>query len=160
MGIFIDGVKLKAAAGSMQQFYATIRAVFPDSPDDGTVEAATSFIYVLVATDVFDRRFAGRLRRRLATQYKFASPVVIEESVRRIERFNELFHRASEDAPDDPEGFAEHVRCIICAILAEAGFAQDEEVVRACFPRFENAVRRIKTHLSGIKKQNHFVMKR
>ena len=162
MGFLIDKVKLKAASSSMQQFYATVRAVYPEAPDDAAVEAATAFLYVRLVNDVFDRRFAGKLRRRLPNHYKFASPVKIHESAGRIGRFNEVFLRKlQESGTPAPTQFAEHVRCLIRALLAEAGFPHDDEqLIREAFPRFENAVRRIKTHLTGIKKQNHFIMKR
>jgi len=55
---------------------------------------------------------------------------------------------------------AAHVTSVIRALLAEACPESDSrEQVKAIFPRFEEAVRRIKNHLLGIKRQPRFVMK-
>jgi len=55
--------------------------------------------------------------------------------------------------------FENNVRSVISSLLAEADIpAHDPEVMKKAFGEFDVAVRHIKAHLVGIRKQNHFIM--
>lgn len=161
MALFVDKLKLKAAARSMPQFEVSVRTLFPGEVEDAVVEAATGFLYEQVANDVFDRRFAARLRKALLKMYRSAEPDEIAGRARRIARLAEMFQRTSEDDPDSPQAaFTQHVQCVIRSMLAEAGLPfNDPEHVKASLGQFDSTMRKIKSHLEGIKRQNHFVLK-
>jgi len=164
MSLFLNKLKLNAAVHSMHQFCAIVRLVFPVGVDDGFVEAATVFLYRRLAEGVFGRRFTNKLMSMLDRQYKFATPVEVDGHLYKIARHIEIFEKQTVAATTVDSGQAEftrHVTVVVKALLAEAGFDPDDaELVRQVFPRFEDAVRRIKKHLTGIKQQSHFVLKR
>lgn len=158
MPLLVDKLKLKAAAGSLHQFLPAVRGVYPRPPADDATEAATVFLYVGLAREIFGRRFAHHLRLHLRPRYKFAIPTEIELRVLRIENRLEALTREAE--PSMADDSAAHVTTVIRALLAEAcPEFDDPRHVRAIYPRFEEAVRRIKNHLLGIKRQPRFVMK-
>ena len=163
MPFLIDKLKLKAAAGSMHQFLPVVRSMYPGIPPDEAIEAATVFLYAGLAREVFGRRFAHHLRLRLRPRYKFAIPTEIELRVLRIQNRLEAMKRDAEKYSGEASPHAQstaHVTSVIRALLAEACPESDDPAqVRAIFPRFEKAVRRIKDHLLGIKRQTRFVMK-
>jgi hypothetical protein len=138
MGLFIDPLKLKAAARSMQQFCPAVRNVFPGPVRDVVVEASTVFLYVLVCHQVFGKRFTRELRGFVAAY---------EQSL-------------AQYATDKDHEFRERIRGLITVMFTEAGYpANDPQIVSDAFTPFETAMRAIKTHLTGIKQQNHFVLK-
>jgi hypothetical protein len=163
MNIFLNTRKLKAAASSMHQFCPVVRSIYRSPPDDDVVEAATVFIYEHTAREVFGRRFADALRARLRQRYRYASPVEVETRVLRIGRNCDEFRRWEEAwaPPRDTQGeFTAYVHSVIRALLAEAGQPYDDpEVVKDMFPRFEEAARRLQTHLQGIRQQSRYVMR-
>lgn len=165
MALIVNRVKLSAAAGSMHQFCSTVRNIFPTPPSDEVVEAATVFLYLQVAREVFGGRFATRLRAALRPIYKFASAPIIDSCVVRIERELEDRHAmtartASLHMPGD--AFARSVANAIRSLIVSAGLAAepDEETLRASYPRFEEAVRSVKRHLQGIHDQSGFILRR
>ena len=163
MPLLIDKLKLKAAAGSMHQFLHVVRSMYPGIPPDEAIEAATVFLYAGLAREVFGKRFAHHLRQHLQLRFKFAMAVEIDLRVLRIENRLEALKREMErrgaESPPHVQSAA-HVTSVIRALLAEACPESDShEQVKAIFPRFEEAVRRIKNHLLGIKRQPRFVMK-
>jgi len=163
MSFLINKLKLKAAVGSMHQFLPVVRSIYPRIPPDEATEAATVFLYAGLALEIFGRRFADRLRLHLRPRYKFAISTEIERRVLRIENRLEALKREADkySAESSPHArSAAQVTSVIRALLAEACPESDEpEQVRAIYPRFEDAVRRIKKHLLGIKRQTRFVMK-
>jgi hypothetical protein len=164
MSLFVNGHKLNAAAESMHQFCGCIRMIFPDPVHDGIVEAVTGFLYIRVAEEVFGRRFAVSLQAKLRSLYKFAPFSEIESRIARIEHNIQAFDAHSVEL--DPtlmaeEEFTRHVRSVIRALLLEAANPwEDSNVVRHTFPRFENAVRTLKGHLEGIRRQSDFLIRR
>lgn len=163
MPLLINKLKLKAAAGSMHQFLPIVRTIYPRVPPDEATEAATVFLYAGLAREIFGRRFAQHLREHLRPRFKFAMAVEIDLRVLRIENRLEALKREMEkyEAESPPHvQSAAHVTSVIRALLGEAcPESDDHEQVKAIFPRFENAVRRIKNHLLGIKRQPRFVMR-
>jgi len=163
MLLVIDNLKLNAAVRSMHQFLPVARAIFPRPPCDDAVEAVTVFLYTGLAREIFGRRFARRLRLRLRALYKFAEPAEIERRVHRIEsRLAAATSTLNSRRPRIPPHLrsAAHVTGIIRAILAEGRPEDDDrDIARMTYPRFENAVHRIKKHLHGIKQQPRFVMR-
>lgn len=163
MGLLVNKRKVRAAASSMHQFLGAVRSIFIDDPDEAALEAATVYLYDRMARDVFGNRFTEAMRDQLQPLYKFASPAEIDARVGRIERVAEAEDRIvgdplPEHSPDN--AFTEHVRRVIRSLLFEAGYEfNDPHVLRATFPRFEETVRRIKTHLTGIKNQHGFMMR-
>ena len=164
MSLFVNGHKLNAAAESMHQFCGAIRTIFPDPVEDRIVEAVTGFLYVRVAEEVFGRRFAAALRAKLRTLCKFAPWSEIESRIASIEHNIEAFDAHSVEL--DPtlmaeEEFTRHVRSVIRALLLEGANPWEyTNVVRHTFPRFENAVRSLKAHLEGIRRQSDFLIRR
>jgi len=147
-----------------------VRGIFPDLVEDRIVETATRYLYVQLADDVFGSRFAALLRAGLRHVYKYAEWQEIEARIGRIERnirlFNEQEERAIEQGAATPavvgdDEFTRRVRSVIRALLYEAGSDHDDfNVIRHTFPRFDAAVRRVKSHLTGIEQQPHFVMRK
>ena len=76
MALFIDPLKLKAASRSMQQFCPPVRSLFPGPVHDVVVESATVFLYVMVARQVFGRRFTKELRETLRKRPGNGTPLV------------------------------------------------------------------------------------
>lgn len=169
MPLFVSSLKLKAAAHSMHQMCPAVRGLFPDLVEDRIVETATAYLYGQIADDVFGPRFSAALRARLRNIYKYAEWHEVESRVGRIERnirlFNEQEEKAAQAGPANPtsgdDEFTRRVRSVIRALLYEAGSDHDDfNVIRHTFPRFDAAVRRIKSHQQGISKQPHFVMRK
>jgi len=156
-----DKKKVRAAARSMHQFCPVVRLIFPDDPENEVVEATTVFLYEQLARRVFGKRFVQAMRAEWGGQFKFGTASEMAMRVARIARLAGDFEKIAVQNGDQSSGceFTEHVRGVIRSVLAEAGYrADDGELVRQVFPRFDQAVRRIKTHLNGIKQQNHFIM--
>ena len=162
MTLFVDKLKVRAAASSMHQFCSVLRAVIPVDADECMVEAATVFLYDHIARELFGRRFAKRMRALLRDRYRCGTPIEVDARVWKINRYFEEFEAAElRGCHDDQQAFTAHVRSVIRAFLAEAGMTSDNPaLVKEMFPRFENAVRTLKQHLIGIKQQSHFVMQK
>ncbi len=163
MALFIDNLKLKATTGSMHQFLAVVRAIFPTPPPDEVVEAATLYVYMHTAEGVFGKRFRERMQEAMRDELKFASAVDTESRLFRIDR-NRAEFEAAAVAADPPEcandAFMHHVHSVIRALMREGGFpTEDPGLVRLIFPRFEQAARRVRDHLMGIRDQSRFVMR-
>jgi hypothetical protein len=155
-------VKLQAASKSMHQFCNVVRSIYPCETRDDIVEAATGFLYLSVAGDVFGKRFRQRLRSVIRHRLKYITP---EDFVARIDRISmqaEAFRISefSAHAPiDDRAGYQIAVNGAIRSLLIEAGMQYDDaEVMRACFPRFEHAAARMQSHLHGIRNQNRWLI--
>jgi len=163
MALLIDGLKVRAAAGSMHQFCPVVRDVFPGEADDKVVESITLFLYLNLARDIFGRRFTRSLAGRLCGCLKFTSPAEVRSRLGRMSRkatrvreFAESMRRSK-----TPEtSFHNHIASIVQTMLAEAGQPNMSADERArTFERFDAAVRKMKDHLLGIRRQNHFLMK-
>ena len=162
MGFLIDRLKLKAAASSMHQFCPVVRGVFPDEADNKVVESITLFLYLNLAKDVFGPRFTKALGRRLCAHLKFTTPC---EARTRLGRFSRRAGRVRSTADSmlshkTPElMFQNHIASVVHTMLSEAGQDPSDSEERAqAFERFDATVRRMKEHLIGIRKQNHFLM--
>ncbi len=164
MGWFINERKVKAAANSMHQFCQVVRSIFPGHTDDGVIESATIFLYVSLSRDLFGRRFAECLSTRLRDRLKYATLSEVETRVARIARQADDLEQAA-DSVSSPRSSQEkcrnHVTSVIESLLLEAGFRSDDpQLLKETYPRFEDVVRGLKTHLLGIKEQNAVMMKR
>lgn len=163
MGLFVDRKKLKAALHSMHQFLGPVRSIFPCRVPDDVAEAALAYMYFTTASSVFDRRFTSRLELAMREKYQFATAVEIESRVNRIRHLAEAYRQAYEDARSETSisqtPFQDLVRGAIKALFVEAGREADEEIVTQYFALFEEAARRLRDHLAGIRKQNHFLMR-
>lgn len=164
MAWLVNERKLKAAANSMHQFCQQVRGIFPDNVDDRVVEAATVYLYVSLARDLFGQRFAAKLQRKLATNLKYSTAAEVEGHIARLEKQTDVLERAAhEDHPArTPEEIVRvHVVCTIQAMLSDAGFQEqrDQETIGRLYERFERAVKEMRRHLVGIKEANYFVMK-
>lgn len=162
MGLFISRRKLMAAASSMHQFCPVVRGVFPDEAEDQVVETVTVFLYLNLAQEVFGRTFARSLGKRLCRYLKFTRP---QDAVSRLGRIRRTVSRLRCEADSSatfksPEmKFANHINAIVRSMLNEAG--QDgrlHDPHDETFVRFEKAVRRMKEHLLGIKRQHIYLM--
>jgi hypothetical protein len=165
MNWFVDKLKLNAAARSMHQFCPIVRTIYPDPPSNEAVEAATVYLYAGLAQEIFGKRFTIRLREEIRNHYKYAEPIEVDLRVIRMEQRVELLRREARTQRNGNGNsqyveFTQHVHNVIRALLSEAGDGFDNpQVVKLIFPRFEEAVRRIKTHLLGIKHQSRYVMR-
>jgi hypothetical protein len=163
MGILISKPKLNAAARSMHQFCAVVRSIFICPVADEVVEAATVFLYEHVAREVFGKRFAAEIRREARLHYRAGAPMAIETRVERLGRHTEVFRRRAENAASAGSAhdeYTRHVQTVICALLVEAGAPHDDpELIKGTFPKFEDAIRRLKAHLVGIKRQSRYIMR-
>ena len=163
MGLLVNDRKLKAAALSMHQFCQEVRCIFPGDVDDRVVEAATVYLYVSLARDLFGHRFAVRLQKRLRGSLKYSTPAEVEGHVARIAKQSETLEReaasrASERTPE--EVCRAHTEAVIEAMLADAGFKDSDPAEgKKAYIKFEEAIRVIRKHLAGIKGQNYFLMK-
>ena len=165
MGWFINERKVKAAANSMHQFCQVVRSIFPGHTDDGIIESATIFLYVSLSRDLFGRRFAECLSTRLRDRLKYATVSEVKTRIARIARQADDLERAavSVSSPrcSPQEKCRNHVTSVIESLLLEAGFRSDDpQLLKETYPRFEDVVRGLKTHLLGIKEQNAVMMKR
>jgi hypothetical protein len=163
MGLLVNDRKLKAAALSMHQFCQEVRCIFPGDVDDRVIEAATAYLYVSLARDLFGHRFAIRLQKRLRGGLKYSTPAEVEGHLARIAKNSESLERAaaSESAERTPEEVCRaHTTAVIEAMLADAGFKDfDSADGKKAYIKFEAAIMVIRKHLVGIKEQNHFLMK-
>jgi hypothetical protein len=163
MNWFVDKLKLNAAARSMHQFCPIVRAIYPEPPTNEAVEAATVYLYMGLAHEIFGKRFTAQLRESVRNHYKYAEPIEVDLRVMRMEQRVELLKRGLRSQKNGNSNFVEftqHVHNVIRALLTEAGDGFDNpQVVKLIFPRFEEAVRRIKNHLLGIKHQSRYVMR-
>lgn len=162
MNWMVNQCKVKAAARSMHQFLPAVRSIFGQDVDAVALETATVFLYVRVAKEVFGRRFSDRLCGQLSALLRYISESEARVRISRLSTTAEAylaFEQASHpDAPAD-EQFRFHVRSAIKSMFDEAGLRSDDDArVRDGFAAFEDAARRIKTHMLGIKRQNRFVM--
>ncbi|MHC4776806.1 MAG: hypothetical protein ACYTBR_16305 [Planctomycetota bacterium] len=154
MGLLVNDRKLKAAAFSMHQFCQEVRCIFPGDVDDRVIEAATVYLYVSLARDLFGHRFAIRLQKRLRGNLKYSTPAEVEGHVARIARQSESLERAAASQA------TERTPAVIEAMLADAGFQDPaDEDARKAYIKFEAAIMVIRKHLVGIKEQNYFLMK-
>ncbi|MCA9295130.1 MAG: hypothetical protein KC983_01410 [Phycisphaerales bacterium] len=161
LGLTVDRRKVKAAARSFPQFCPIVRLMFPGDADDDVIEASTVFLYEKLTEVVFGKRFVQAMRQELGESFKFASAAETAMRVARIDRLANDFEKIamSGNAAAKAGDFTEHVCGVIRSMLAEAGYRTDDpELLRQTFPRFDHAVRRMKSHLTGIKQQNHFIM--
>ncbi|MEM7227652.1 MAG: hypothetical protein AAF432_02450 [Planctomycetota bacterium] len=161
LGLLLDKRKVRAAARSMHQFCPIVRLLFPEDADSEVVEASTVFLYEQLAQTVFGKRFVQAMRAEWSGTFKFATATETAMRVARINRLAGDFTKiAQEEQGSRTAGdFTDHVRGVIRSLLSEAGYRNDDpELIRETFPRFDHAVRRIKSHLTGIKEQNHFIM--
>ncbi|MHC4948586.1 MAG: hypothetical protein ACYTG1_10025 [Planctomycetota bacterium] len=163
MEVFSGSPKLKAAAGSMHQFCPMVRAIFPPGHvGESVIEAATVCLYLKLAREVFNRRFVAKLRERLWGQLRYGTPAEVEQRVRQILERTEVLERLAQEDRSAPEetDFQRHVTSLIRSLFIEAGIdCAEPELVRETFSRFEETVRRIKSHLAGIKRQNLYIMR-
>jgi hypothetical protein len=161
MFLFVDPLKLKAAARSMPQFRPVVRTLFPGPVHDVVVEAATIYLYLTVCRQVFSRRFTTELSRFLVRNVRCGRPGEVAARVKRLAKeANSVEHSLGRFATSKDQEFRDRIRGMILSLFAEGGYPDnDPELVRTAFEPFEQVVRRIKVHLSGIKEQNHFVLK-
>ena len=163
MGLLINERKVRAAAGSMHQFCQQVRAIFPGPADDRIVEAATVYLYLNLARDLFGHRFASRLLKKLARQLKYCSAREIEATITKIVKLSTAMEKAAADNGSNrsPEAIVRaHVVSVIEAMLTDAGFrGEDPELSSKAYEPFERAVMAIRKHLLGIKEQNYFLMR-
>lgn len=164
MGFLTNDRKVKAAAGSMHQFCQPVRAIFPGSVSDSVVEAATIYLYVNLARDLFGLRYANKLQRRLRRTLKYSSAKEIEARIAAIVRQSAVLEKAAavkgggSRSPDDV--VRAHVVSVIEAMLNDAGFrGEDPEIARKAYEPFERTVKDMRRHLMGIKEQNSFLMR-
>lgn len=161
--LFIDELKLRAAAGSLQQFLPVVRSIFPDEVDDVTLEAATVYLYIGVTREVFGRRFSDFLRRDLRARLRFASATEIGLRAGHLHtRVKELADEVVEELPPDwrNDSYRTHALAVIGALLESSqAVTDDPKTIQSCFAAYERSVGSIRDHLLGIKTQNHFVMR-
>ncbi len=163
MGLLINDRKLKAAVNSMHQFCQEVRTVFPGEVDDRVVEAATAYLYLSLARDLFGPRFSSKLQKRLAARLKYSTPAEVEGHIARITKHSEALEKAMASASHDrsaEEIVRAHVTSVIEAMLGDAGFnGDDPEVLKKSYPCFETTIKEMRKHLIGIKEQNNYLMK-
>lgn len=164
MRFLLDQRKMKATARSMHQFCGNVRAIFPSEVKNEVVETATVFLYVKICREVFGRRFADRICKQLRENLKYSTVHEVNTALARICKESNGYELAAAEmqpALSPQEQFQIHVTSVVRAMLLEGGFltAENENALLArAFRPFDNAVRAIKTHLLGIKRQNHFIM--
>lgn len=164
ISLSIRNLKLHAAARSMHQFCPLVRAIFPERTADSVIEAVTVYLYVKVSSDIFGRSFAQRLRQRINKLLKYSSPGELDEHIGRIILKSQTLESAANTVgpyrPTAEVKFLNHVTSVLQSMFIEADAGElDSAADRNAFSRFEHAVRRIKEHLTGIKRQHRFVMK-
>ncbi|MCH7798853.1 MAG: hypothetical protein IID28_10480 [Planctomycetes bacterium] len=163
MGFLINDRKLKAALGSLHQFCHAVREIFPGEVDDRVVEASTAYLYMSLVHDLFGSRFASKLQKKLHSRLKYSNAAEIEGHIARISKHSEGLEKGMDDASADrsaEEIVRAHVLAVIEAMLCDAGFKSvgKEQAARA-YIQFERAIKEMRSHLVGIKEQNHFLMK-
>lgn len=152
MGLFVNKLKLRAAAGSMQQFTCKVNDIFPEEVGSEVVEATTTFLYLQMADEILGRRFASRLAGCLIERVAI-SP---EELKKRVIQLS-----ANVENRGRHEEFHVYITRLVGCLLQEAGCPSDDpEVLRDCFIRFQEAVSPMKEHFEGIKNQNTWVLRR
>lgn len=152
MGLFINKLKLRAAAGSMQQFCCKVCDIFPEEVSSEVVEATTTFLYLQMANEILGRRFAARLAGCLIERV-VGSP---EELKRRVIQLSTTVENRGRH-----EEFHVYITRLVGCLLKEAGCPSDDpEVLRDCFIQFQEAVSPMQEHFEGIKNQNTWVLRR
>ncbi len=163
MGFLVNDRKLKAAVGSMHQFCHEVREIFPGDVDDRVVEAATAYLYVSLVGDLFGPRFGAKLQKKLHSRLKYSTSAEVEGHIARITKHAGAVEKGMDkNSPDrSPEEIVRtHVLAVIDAMLADAGFNNpDREQSATAYTKFEHAIKEMRSHLLGIKDQNHFLMK-
>ncbi len=163
MGFLVNDRKLKAAIGSMHQFCHNVREIFPGDVDDRVVEASTAYLYMSLVHDLFGSRFASKLQKKLHSRLKYSNAAEVEGHIARIAKHSEGLEKGMDNALSDrsaEEIVRAHVRAVIEAMLCDAGFKglETDQAAKA-YVQFERAIKEMRSHLVGIKEQNHFVMK-
>ncbi len=147
----------------MHQFCHEVREIFPGDVDDRVVEAATAFLYVSLVGDLFGHRFGTKLRKKLHSRLKYSTSAEVEGHIARITKHSGAVEKGlDKNAPErSPEDIVRaHVLAVIDAMLADAGFNNpDREQSAKAYTKFEHAIKEMRSHLLGIKDQNHFLMK-
>lgn len=152
-------LRLDATIGSMRQWCPAVRPLLPDEVPDEIVEGLTAWLYVELAEDVFGVGFARAVREGLVDRAGEAGPA-LDDLIDRVATQRRAFLAAARESGDEEE-FAAAVRSALRAMRGAAGATQDDpETIRRLFPRFEDAARRLRAHLDGIRKQSRYVMKR
>jgi hypothetical protein len=148
----------------MHQFCQPVRAIFPGTVSDQVVEAATIYLYMNLARDVFGLRFANKLQRKLRRTLKYGSAKEVESRIAGIVRQAAALEKAAATtggggrSPDDV--VRAHVVSVIEAMLNDAGLrGEDPELAKKAYEPFERTVKDIRRHLVGIKEQNSFLMR-
>jgi hypothetical protein len=163
MGFLVNERKVRAASASMHQFCQQVRGIFPGPASDKVVEAATIYLYLILAQDLFGMRFADKLQRKLRRQLKYCSAKEAEAHLAGIVRRAATLERAAESRNPNrsPEDIVRtHVVCVIESMLTDAGFNDvDTDLAKKAYQAFETAVKNIRRHLLGIKEQNFFLMR-
>jgi hypothetical protein len=164
MGFLINSRKVRAAAGSMHQFLQPVRTIFPGPVSDKIVEAATIYLYMNLARDLFGLRFANQLQRKLRRELKYGTAREVEARIAAIVRMAAALEKAAAGtggggrAPEDV--VRAHVVSVIEAMLNDAGLrGEDPETARKAYEPFERTVKDMRRHLLGIKEQNSFLMR-
>ncbi len=162
MNLLVDQRKVKAAARSMHQFCPRVVNIFSRDVEQPVLETATLYLYIKIAREVFGRKFCdnlcGQLRALLRSVDEHEAALRVARMVETAEAFRRVEQQLQPDAIDD-ERFRMLVRSAIRSMFAEAGLpGPDDEQLRDSFAQFEDTARRIKEHLTGIKRQNRFVM--
>ncbi len=164
MRLMLDNRKVKATARSMHQFCGNVRAIFPGEVANEIIETATIYLYVKVCREVFGRRFSDRSGKMMRDNLKYCTVSEVNRALARICREADGYEQgAAEMQPDmtTQEQFQVHVTGVVRAMLKEAGAldtGNEDAMLARAFKPFDAAVRAIKTHMLGIKRQNHFIM--
>ena len=163
MGLLPDHRKLDAAASSLHQYYPAVRSIFPGPVAEQVIESIAVLLYLRAAREVFGRRFAERLSARLGRRLRHASEAEVSRRMDAITRRTIAFESEADEllaAGARESAFEHHVRCVLRALLVEAGFDPDDaEVVHDRYMPLMDAARRLAEHLRGIKRQNPFMMR-
>lgn len=164
MKLLLDNRKVRATARSMHQFCGYVRNIFPTEVANEVVETATIYLYVKVCREVFGKRFSDRIGRMMRDNLKYCTVAEVNRGLARICREADGYEQAAAEMQPDmstQEQFQAHVTGVVRAMLREGGVLDGENedaVLARAFKPFDAAVRAIKTHMLGIKRQNHFIM--
>ena len=163
MGLFTDDRKVKAAARSMHQFLPEMRGLFPEAVQDWVVEASLVFMYRRMCHEVYGHRFVERWDGHVHDLYKYATAPEVNAQILKVAKLAESYEGVDDTLlPDDAvvTDYEHRIRCMIRAIFNGAGCPGDDpEIIRSSFAPVESLMKKIASHLAGIKKQNPFVMR-